>query len=174
MEPVICPNCETEISISDRMPTAIKCPGCGMEFGVEYEPDNPTFKEKLRKFYYAHEKQILGGCIVACLAAKAFLDYRDAISQEVIEASPSADTCSDSMPSETDSEAISEKTRTIMNLDNYDTKMVNHPMGVRNLPENQFPSLEKQKQARDLGIDLGLHQTIVDSYPQRHHTKKAE
>lgn len=36
--------------------------------------------------------------------------------------------------------------------------------GIRNLPNNRYPSAEKLAQAAALGIELGEHQTIVDPY----------
>lgn len=176
METVVCPNCETEIPISNRMPTEVKCSGCGMEFGIEYEPDNPTFKEKARKFYYAHEKQIIWAALAVGLVLKGYFSYQDAIeSNKSDDAVSSATNASyDSMSPETYSETISEKPESSMDLSAYDAKTIEHPVSIRNLPENRFPSMEKVKQAYDMGIDLGLHQTIVDSYPQRHYTKKTE
>lgn len=174
METVVCPNCETEIPISERMPSKVKCPGCGMEYGIEYEPDNPTFKEKVQKFCCTHEKQILGAAIAVGLALKAYLTYQSSVESSRTEEVSLPDASCDSIPSEADTESISEKPESTMNLDNYDTKIVDHPVSIRNLSESRFPSLEKQKQARDLGIELGLHQTIVDAYPQRHYTKKSE
>lgn len=147
----------------------------GLELGLDYfdENDNPR-----KPFLKRHKKEITAATLfVAWLAGKGllfWLNNKDELSSSPTIASDSSNESLTESSCEAVTESISEKVETHMNLDDYDTKIVNHPMSVRNLSENHFPSLEKQKQARDLGIELGLHQTIVDSYPQRHYTKKTE
>lgn len=178
METVICPNCGHEISVPKRKVSSIKCQNCdmdGLELGLDYFDETDTPKESFLK---RHPKVVAAGLFAIGLAGKGliwWLDHKDEFSSgPVLEVDSYNESLTESMPLETDSDTISEKPEAHMNLDDYDAKIVNHPMVVRNLSEDRFPSLEKKKQARDLGIELGLHQTIVDSYPQRHYTKKTE
>lgn len=177
METVICPNCGGAISIPKKKASSIKCPTCdmdGLALGLDYfdENDNPK-----KSFLERHPKAAAGALFAGWLIGKGLLWWLNNKDELSSSPAPAADSSNEPLAEpycETVTESISEKAETHMNLDAYDTKIVDHPMSVRNLSENQFPSLEKQKQARDLGIDLGLHQTIVDSHPQRHHTKKSE
>ena len=175
MDTVTCPNCGSEIPVPKKKVSSIKCPRCnmdGLELGLDYFDEND---EPKKSFFKRHPKAAVAVLFAGWLAGKGILWWLN--NKDELPSSPALETDSFNEPmtdSITDSETISEKTETHMNLDDYDTKVVNHPISIRNLSENQFPSMEKIKQAHDMGITLGVHQTIVNEHPQRHHTKKSE
>ena len=176
MATLVCPNCGNEIVIPALMPDKVTCKSCKWEFGVQYEGANLTFREKIQIFGQKHKTQIAYAVVCAFAALKAYFWFQDQLAQASSESDVSS-TESEQTTVNSDSNSSEhnvESAHSSMNLNNYDTKLVQHPMRVRNLHENQFPSSEKIKQAHDLGIDLGEHQTLVDPFPQRHHTKKTE
>lgn len=174
MESVICPNCGSKISIPDSMPDDVICEKCQSKFGVMYEAIEPlTFKEKIWKFTHDHRKKIAAGLIIGAIAYQGYLWYQRLMERNSSEETP---ILSDSTISENDSSEDTASTE--MELDNdpdtYDRKTVMHNISIRNMGENRYPSPEKRQQAKDLGIDLGPHQTLVDEYPQRHRVKKED
>ena len=175
MNPVVCPNCGSELSVSFSMPNRITCPACNASFGLEYDAVNPTFTEKLGKFVCTHKKGIATALMFATSLWKVYSYFHKEENLAEPESSLSSYNAfpESSDVSSTSADAASISSSTSMNCDNYDAKLVQHPFTIRNLGENRYPSAEKVQQAREMGINLGTHQTIVNSFPQTHYTTKA-
>lgn len=175
MEIVVCPNCGSKISVPKRKVSSIKCPKCnidGLELGLDYFDENDSPR---KSFLKRHKKEITAATLfVAWLAGKGLLFWLNNKNEPSSSPTIASDSSNESL-TESSCEAVTESiSENAMDISAYDAKTIEHPVSIRNLPENRFPSMEKVKQAHDMGIDLGLHQTIVDSYQQRHYTRKTE
>lgn len=186
MKNTICPHCSHEIAVPDSLPDTMICANCQQEFEVSYKELDLNFTQKSRLFCRKHKKVIAGSVIAVIGIAAAYFQLRD-IAEEIDAGDPtSCDTAS--IPDKpildiTDAEFTcmdddltytSRKEPSHKELDKYDAVEHDIPQRIVNIGENRFPSMEKIQQARELGIELGEHQTICNSYSQTYYVNKAK
>lgn len=189
MKNAICPHCNHEIAVPNSLPDTMICANCKQEFEVSYKELDLNFAQKSRLFCRKHKKAIVGSAIAVIGIVAAYFQLHDIADEIAAGDSTSCDTasipdkpildityqedaeftCMDDSLTYTGRKEPSHK-----ELDKYDAVEHDIPQRIVNMGENRFPSMEKIQQARELGIELGEHQTICNSYSQTYYVNKAK
>lgn len=186
---VTCPNCGSEIPIPNRKKKSIQCPYCdmgGLELDLDYfDEENGQPVTGWRSFEFQHPRaaKAVKATGYAAVAAMLAVGGIELAKDKIAELTTSPETKSADEPlipeSSTDDSlpdsCVPEATNSYISPDEYDSVLRKHGLSMRNLGEKRFHSLEKAKQAADLGLPpLDPHQTIVNGFEQHHRVKKQE
>lgn len=185
---VTCPNCGSEISVSNRKKKFVKCPNCdmaGLELGLDYfdeESNQPVTGWKSFEFQHPRAAKAVKAtgyaAVVAMLAVGGIELAKDKFAE--LTASPEVESANEPLIPESSTDdslsdsCVPEETNSYISPDEYDSVLRQHGLSIRNLGENRVHSPEKEKQANNLGMKLPPHQTIVNPFPQHHRVKKQE